>query len=127
MDANFKISSPAVFLIVLSIFIAVADRPTFRKRNGKPFTLTVHKFNSLCRIWGSHDGGYKEFYFLGYNRRLSWTCSQESWSYTSTPQYAPMAQNLILSTEVTSLVLWQSDALCMATKASKEPVTSIHP
>jgi hypothetical protein len=24
-----------------------------------------------CRIWGSHSGGYEEFYYLGYNPMLS--------------------------------------------------------
>jgi hypothetical protein len=23
--------------------------------------------NTRCRIWGSHSGGYEEFYLLGYN------------------------------------------------------------
>lgn len=49
-DVNFKTSSRAVFLIVSSTFISVADRPTFRKRNGKQFAPTVHKFISLCRL-----------------------------------------------------------------------------
>jgi hypothetical protein len=71
MEANFKISSRAVFLIVWSTFIAVADRPTFRKRNGNPFAPIVYKFNSLCRIWVSHSGGYEEFYVLGDNAMQS--------------------------------------------------------
>jgi hypothetical protein len=25
------------------------------------------KFKNICRIWGSHSGGYVEYYRLGYN------------------------------------------------------------
>jgi hypothetical protein len=38
---------------------------------GDEFSIMYHHFkytsNLLCRIWGSHSGGYEEFYFLVYN------------------------------------------------------------